>query len=302
MEIKWRGKGKGKKKRIRRFREKGRKMRTDNSAKKYGNLEKILKGMGKVLIAYSGGVDSTFLLKAASEALGRENVLAVTATSSTYPKRELDEAKRLAEKMGVKHEIIVSEETDIREFVKNPVNRCYYCKRELFSKLREIADRNGIRYVLDASNCDDAKDEFRHGRKAARELGVRSPLKEAEMTKEEIREVSKMMNLETWNKPSFACLASRFPYGQKITRNKLGAVDKAENALRKMGFGQLRVRHHGKIARIEIGKKDFGKAVENAEGISKELKKAGFDYVTMDLQGYRSGSMNEPVKKAGERK
>ncbi len=258
---------------------------------KLQNLKRILKDMNQVLIAFSGGVDSTFLLKVAHNVLGN-NVIAVTASSETYPKSELKEAKRLAKKIGVRHIIIDSEETNIKEFKNNPTNRCYYCKKELFSKLREIAKKNGIKYILDASNYDDIND-FRPGMKAAEELNVKSPLKEARLTKNEIRLLSKNVGLDTWNKPSFACLASRFPYGNKITKEKLMVIDKAESYLRKLGIGQLRIRYHNNIARIEVDKKDFSVLLKNSDKINNQLKKSGFDYITLDLGGYRTGSMNE---------
>ncbi len=263
------------------------------SKDKMENLRKILRDMESVVIAYSGGVDSTFLLKVALEELG-DKALAVTATSSTYPAQEQAEAQKLARELGARHKLIVSEELDIEGFADNPPNRCYYCKNELFSKLLVVAKDEGINYVLDGSNFDDLNDH-RPGMKAAKELGIRSPLKEAGITKEEIRCFSKEMGLRTWNKPSFACLSSRFPYGTRITEEKLSQVDRGEIFLRSLGFQQFRLRHHNEIARIEISREQFSLMLEKVDQVVKELKACGFTYVTMDLEGYRIGSMNETL-------
>lgn len=262
---------------------------------KYQLLKDIIKKKESAVIAFSGGVDSTFLLKVTKEVLG-DKLIAVTATSSTYPKRELNEAIKYAEDIKVKHIIISSEELDIEGFAMNPKNRCYYCKKELYTKISSIALENGVNFVFDGSNIDDTGD-FRPGMQAAKELNVVSPLKEAELTKNDIRELSKELGLPTWNKPSFACLSSRFPYGHKITIAKLSMVDKAEQFLLDMGITQVRVRHHGEIARIEVEPSEREKFfdVEVMNRIGNEFKKIGFTYVTLDMLGYRTGSMNETL-------
>lgn len=262
--------------------------------KKLEKLKEILIGMDRVVIAYSGGVDSTFLLKVAHDTLGN-NVIAVTASSFTYPKQELVNAKKIAQKIGVKHRIIKSDEINNKLFSKNTKNRCYYCKKELFIKIKKIAIAYNMKYVFDGSNVDDLKD-YRPGTKAIEELGVKSPLKDVGMTKKEIRDLSHEMNLETWDKPVLACLASRLPYGTKITKKRLRQVELAEKFLSKLGFHQNRVRHHDTIARIEVTKEDFNKIIKQKEKILNYFKKLGFTYVTMDIEGYRTGSLNEVLK------
>ena len=260
---------------------------------KYQVLKDNMKRRGSAAIAFSGGVDSTFLVKVAHEVLG-DKMIAVTATSSTYPERELKEAIKYAKDMGVKHLIISSEELDIEGFASNPTNRCYYCKKELFTKINAIAKENGVEYVFDGSNIDDDGD-YRPGMQAARELEVISPLKEAKLTKDDIRELSKDLGLPTWNKPAFACLSSRFPYGNEITAPKLKMVDEAEQFLLDMGIRQVRVRHHGEIARIEVAPEErvqFFDA-EVMDRIGERFREIGFTYVTLDMLGYRTGSMNE---------
>ena len=263
---------------------------------KYRVLQENLKALGSVAVAFSSGVDSTFLLKAAQEALG-DKVIAVTASSCSFPKRELEEAKAFCEKNGICQIIVESEELDIDGFRQNPKNRCYLCKHELFEKIWEIAKENGMNAVAEGSNMDDNGD-YRPGLIAVKELGVSSPLRQAELSKAEIRELSKEMGLPTWDKQSFACLSSRFVYGEEITESKLSMVDQAEQLLLDMGFHQLRVRIHGQMARIEVMPSEFLKLMEDAnrEKIVSEFKKIGFSYVTLDLQGYRMGSMNETIK------
>ena len=261
---------------------------------KKDRLYAILQELGSALVAFSGGVDSTLLLKVALDALGSENVLAITATSPTYPQDEFEEACRLAEHLGARQLVIHSEETEIPEFVSNPPDRCYYCKRELFGKLCEIAKNHGLAAVIDGSNVDDSSD-YRPGQRAADELGIRSPLREAGLMKAEIRELSRALGLPTWDKPALACLSSRFPYGISISPEKLKQVETAEKFLKQKGFRQVRVRHHDHTARIEIGRAEFGRFLDEtliAQVVAK-LKQLGYKYVTLDLEGYRTGSMNE---------
>ena len=266
---------------------------------KLGNLKHYLASLQSVAVAFSSGVDSTFLLKVAHEVLG-EKVIAVTAESCSFPKRELEEAKAFCVKEGIRHFICESEELEIEGFSKNPVNRCYLCKRELFEKIREITVENHIENIVEGSNMDDNGD-YRPGLQAVAELDIKSPLRYAKMTKEDIRQLSKAMGLATWDKQSFACLSSRFVYGEDITREKLSMVDRAEQLLLDMGFHQIRVRIHDKIARIEILPEEFEKLIrlEVREKILSEFQSYGFTYVTMDLQGYRTGSMNETLQKEG---
>ena len=263
---------------------------------KLKKLKDILSQMGNVLVAFSGGVDSTFLLRVASDVLG-ERVLAITASSETYPEREVEEASRLAKSLNVRQKVIPTHELRNPDFSSNPPARCYFCKQELFSRLKKIAAREGIPYVLDGSNYEDRLD-YRPGTRAAKELGIRSPLKEAHLLKNEIRILSRILNLPTWNKPSLACLASRIPYQTRIERQTLQQIGEAEDFLRKLGFSQVRVRHHGEVARIEIGPNEFLKIVKQgmSEKIVRRLKKIGYLYITLDLGGYRTGSMNEALK------
>lgn len=269
---------------------------------KLGRLRRILKRMGNVLVAFSGGVDSTFLLRVSREELG-ENVLAVIASSETYPEREVKAARRLAGRLGAEALVIKTKEIDNPDFAKNPPQRCYHCKQELFSRLRDIAAERSIPHILDGSNIEDRAD-FRPGARAGKELGIRSPLQEARLTKTEIRLLSREFGLPTWDKPSLACLASRFPYDTPIKRKTLIQVGKAEDYLKKCGFGQLRVRHHGKIARIELEPGDFGLIMDDKRKsrIVRTFKDLGYAYVSLDLEGYRTGSMNEPLRRARKKR
>ena len=266
----------------------------DVISRKYKQLKQLFQTMGRVLVAYSGGVDSSLLLKVAREILGDENVLAVTALSPLYPDRELSNAKKVAQSLGARHLLIESNELEIEGFSNNPPNRCYYCKRELFEKMLHLAEGEGIHSVVEGSTLDDEKDH-RPGRMAIKELGIRSPLQEAGFTKREIRELSKTLDLPTWDKPSFACLASRFPYGKEITAEELKRVAEAEDFLFGLGFKQVRVRHYGRLARIEILQEEMGRLMEAPlrENVVRRLKEMGYTYITLDLQGFRSGSMNE---------
>jgi uncharacterized protein len=261
---------------------------------KFIKLKEIFLSMGRVVVAYSGGVDSTLLLRAAKESVGEEHVLAVTALSPLYPDRELAGAKRMAQEMGVKHILIESNELEIDGFSKNPSNRCYFCKKELFEEMQNLARKETISFVVEGSTLDDEKDH-RPGRRAIQELGIRSPLQEARFTKEDVRELSRTLGLPTWDKPSFACLASRFPYGEEITPEGLRMVDEAEDFLFSLGFKQVRVRHYQSLARIEVYPEEMSRLMNGSlrEKVVNRLKKIGYRYVTLDLQGFRSGSMNE---------
>jgi pyridinium-3,5-biscarboxylic acid mononucleotide sulfurtransferase len=268
---------------------------TGASQGKLRQLQQLLENLKSCAIAYSGGVDSTFLSKVAYDVL-REKALAVTATSSTYPARELKDAKHYAQEIGISHIVIRSEELEIPQFSDNPPDRCYYCKKELFQKIVQIAQDHHLNAVLDGSNADDTFD-YRPGARARTELGIRSPLKEVGLTKQEIRELSSQMHLKSSEKPAFACLASRFPYGTKITKERLKQIESAEEFLFSLGFKQYRVRYHDHIARIEVPQDEIPAIIAYSPRIIKRFKTLGFTYITLDLEGYRTGSLNEVLDK-----
>ncbi len=264
--------------------------------KKWEQLKTLLGEMQGAVLAYSGGVDSSLLLKAASEVLG-PRLIAVTAVSETFPPGELDAANAFARLLGVTHRILSTTELSSEDFVKNSTDRCYFCKKELFEKIRQIADTEGIPVILDGSNADDLKD-FRPGRKAAKEHSVRSPLQEAGFAKSDVRACARALGLSMWDKPSLACLSSRIPYGTRITPGLLQTIHSAEDYMRSLGFREVRVRHHGDTARIEVPTSDFELllAGDTAGKLVAALKKLGYTYVCLDLEGYRTGSMNAGIK------
>jgi len=263
--------------------------------RKLDRCREILEKLGTVIVAFSGGVDSSFLLALAVETLGADGVLAAMAVSTIFPQRECQMARRVARQVGVELVEISTPQLADASFTSNPSDRCYYCKTILLSKLKKLADERGYSHVITGANFDDSKD-YRPGRRAEEQLSIRRPLKEAGLTKDEIREISRQMNLPTWNCPSAACLATRIPYGRTITPEKLARIDKAEQALQRMGFKQLRVRDHDTVARIEVTEDQIPVAVARRNEIIEALKPLGYTYVTLDMQGFRSGSMNETME------
>ena len=259
--------------------------------RKESRLSDLLEEMGSVLVSFSGGVDSSYLLKIAHRALGAR-ALAATGLSQTYAREEMDEARIIANEIGVEHVIVDTAELTDPRYADNTHQRCFFCKSELYTRLRDLAESRSLRYVVDGSNLDDL-DDFRPGMRAARELGVRSPLQEVGLAKAEIRVLSEALGLRTWNKPAVACLSSRFAYGDPITVEKLRLVAAAESAVRALGFTGFRVRHHGDLARLEVTRDQLVKAVESADELVVALRGAGYRHAVLDLAGYRSGSSNE---------
>lgn len=267
------------------------------AADKYNKLKEILKEMGSVIIALSGGVDSVFLVRVAHEVLG-DKVLAITCDSPSFPHEEKEFARQMAQKYGFRHQIIQTKEIENEAYAANPSNRCYFCRQEMYGDIEAIAKEEGIAYICDGFNFSDQGD-YRPGHTAAVERKVRSPLYEAGLSKDDIRILAKAFGLPNWDRPASACLASRIPYGTRVTRERLLQIEKAEEFLRSLGFRQVRVRHHDKLARIETDPAEFPLFFEsqNYVKISQTLKGLGFMFVTLDLQGYRTGSLNEEILK-----
>jgi len=264
--------------------------------KKFARLKGIISGYKSCVVAFSGGQDSALLLKICSLVLPKESILAVTAVSETYPAAELRKAKILAKDIGVHLAVIKTAELKNKEFAVNSAKRCYFCKKELFSKLIAIAERDKFNFVLDASNISD-KADYRPGNIAKQEFRVKSPLLAAGFSKDDIRKLSKRLGLSSWNKPSLACLASRIPYGTKITARLLKRIDQAEVYLSGLGFRQVRLRHYNGLCRIEVDKNDIQRLLSKRQAIVEQLKDLGYNYITVDLEGYRTGSLNEVIKK-----
>jgi uncharacterized protein len=258
---------------------------------KLEKLKNNLKKMEKVAVAFSGGLDSSFLAKIAYATL-KDNAIAITIDSPVYPGWEIEEAKKIAAEIGIQQIIVDFDHIEISGFSKNSIERCYICKKELYSMLKEIGKKNGYKIILDGSTSDDEFD-YRPGIKALKELKIVSPLKDLNFNKQEIRTLSKDIGLSTWNKPSFACLATRFPYGISITKEGLEKIEKSEDFIINLGVKQFRVRYHEEIARIEVLKEDFNIILKNSDKILRYFKELGFNYVTLDIEGYRSGSLNE---------
>jgi uncharacterized protein len=272
----------------------------DRAEERLRELGRIVAPYGSALVAFSGGVDSSLALAICARALPKEKVLAVTSNNETYLPSELDLAREFAGSLGVEHLIVNTRELDNPDYASNPANRCYFCKSTLYSDLRRIAGERGYACVVDGANADDEGD-YRPGRKAAKELEVVSPLSLAGVGKAEVRELAKHLGLPSWDKPALACLSSRFPYGQEITAEKLAQVARAEEFLREQGFRQVRVRHHGEIARLEVGPEEMERAFALREKISAEIREAGFLYVALDMSGYESGSLNAALGKKNKR-
>jgi len=268
-----------------------------DTQQKLERLKKILTDMKSVAVAYSGGVDSTLVLKIAYDQLG-EHAIGVTAVSASLPAAELEQAQSIAQQIGARHVLLTSHETDDARYLANTPDRCYFCKSEVYVELADYARENGFAYLVDGTNADDASDH-RPGRQAAREQGVRSPLLEAGLTKVEIREIARQVGLPNWDKPAAACLSSRIPYGTTITLEMLSQVEQAEQVLKRLGVRQARVRHHQPVARIEVEPADFDTVLAHREEILRQLEALGYGYVTLDLAGFRSGSLNKDLGSRG---